>query len=373
MSAVLGRYLRREILVACGAIGIVLVIILFSGLLTDVLSKIARGHFPAGLLLPQIALRLPQAIVLLLPLAAFLAVVMAYGRMYRDAEMAVLAASGFGEHRLLGPALWFGVPLALVTAGLSLQISPQARDIAAEMAERANREMAVAGLEPGRFIEVSGSGVVVYASDLDAEAKQLADVLILRERRGQLEVIRAAAGEVHATEGGAAELELVGGERVAVPAEGMAIERAAFDGATILLPEQLKPDRVDPLERLTLPQLLEQWSAGDRPVRAELEARLSAPLQVLLLILLAPLLARSAPRQLRWGRIVSGLLLFIVYANLSALAKGWYVLGKGPDALGTLWVHLAMAVLVAALWLPRWLSARRARRAVRRILAERPA
>jgi lipopolysaccharide export system permease protein len=369
MSAVLGRYLRREILIACGAIGIVLVIILFSGLLTDVLSKIARGHFPASLLLPQIALRLPQALVLLLPLAAFLAVVMAYGRLYRDAEMAVLAASGYGEHRLLGPALLFGVPLALLTAGLSLQISPQARDIAAEMAERANRELAVAGLEPGRFIEMSGSGIVVYASELDTEARQLADVLILRDRLGQLEVIRAAAGAVHATEGGATELELVGGERVALPKEGMGIERAAFDGATILLPEQLRPDRVDPLERLTLPQLLEQWPSGGRPVRAELEARLAAPLQVLLLILLAPILARSAPRQLRWGRIVMGLLLFIVYANLSALAKAWYVLGKGPEWLGTLWVHLAMAALLAALWIPRWLLAHRARRAVQRILA----
>jgi lipopolysaccharide export system permease protein len=104
-------------------------------------------------------------------------------------------------------------------------------------------------------------------------------------------------------------------------------------------------------------------------VRAELEARLAAPLQVLLLILLAPILARSAPRQLRWGRIVMGLLLFIVYANLSALAKAWYVLGKGPEWLGTLWVHLAMAALLAALWIPRWLLAHRARRAVQRILA----
>jgi lipopolysaccharide export system permease protein len=368
MSAVLSRYLRREILLSCAAVAAVLLIVIFGGLMTDVLSKIARGHFPPGLLIPQIALRVPMALVMLLPLAGFLAVLMSFARMYRDAEMAVLAASGFGEVNLLRPAAQFGLALALLTGMLSLQISPQARDIAAEMAERANRELAVAGLEPGRFVELSGSGAVVYASELDGDARQLADVLIVRERRGQLEVIRAAAGAVHTLPGGAAELELVGGERVALPEDGLAVERAAFDGASLLLPERLKPERIDPLERQSLPALLQQWqSEGGRAARAELEARLAAPLQALLLVLLAPVLARSAPRQLRWDRVVIGMLLFLVYANLSALAKGWYALGRGPEWLGTGWVHALMALIVLALWLPRLLSAYRARRAVARM------
>lgn len=367
MSAVLSRYLRREILLSCGAVAAVLLVIIFGGLMTDVLSKISRGHFPPGLLIPQIALRVPMALVMLLPLAGFLAVMMSFARMYRDAEMAVLAASGFGEVNLLRPAAQFALALTLLTGMLSLQISPQARDIAAEMAERANRELAVAGLEPGRFIELSGSGAVVYASELDGDARRLADVLIVRERRGQLEVIRAAAGAVHTLPGGAAELELVGGERVAVPETGLAVERAAFDGATLLLPERLKPDRIDPLERQVLPQLLAQWQAGGRAVRAEFEARLAAPLQALLLVLLAPVLARSAPRQLRWDRVVIGLLLFLVYSNLSLLAKGWYALGRGPEWLGTLWVHGLMAAIVLALWLPRLYAAYRARRAVQQM------
>ena len=117
MSPILSRYLIREIAAAMFATAVLLLVVIFCGLLTDVLSKITQGRFPAGLILTQMALRVPMALSLLLPLAGFIGVILAYSRLYRDSELAVLRASGFSELGLLRPVFSFALPLALVIGG----------------------------------------------------------------------------------------------------------------------------------------------------------------------------------------------------------------------------------------------------------------
>lgn len=357
MSPVIGRYIRSEIVSTFFAIGILLLIVVFGGLLTDVLSKIARGHFPASLLLPQLALRIPFALTLLLPLAGFLGVLMALSRLYRDAEMAVLASSGFGELSLLRASLRFALPLAAVLLALGVLLSPLAKRLAADLADRANKQLAVAGLEPGRFLELASSGTVVYARTYDEELRQLGDVLIVRERGGELDVVSAEAGEVTLLDGGASQLQLKRGERALIPTDGQGLERAQFDRAELVLPERLQQRRTDPLEIVGAEELLKM---SGRPARGEFEARLSPAIQALLLMLIAPLMARSAPRQMRYDRMVIGVVMYLFYSNISSLAKAWYAQGSGPEWLGMLWVHAIMLVVVGAMWWRPWRQARAA-------------
>ena len=55
-----------------------------------------RGRIPAELLAALIGLRTIDALTLLAPLAVFIGVQLAYGRLYRESEMAVFAASALG-------------------------------------------------------------------------------------------------------------------------------------------------------------------------------------------------------------------------------------------------------------------------------------
>jgi lipopolysaccharide export system permease protein len=359
-SPILTRYLVREISSAMIGVALLLVLVIFSGLLTAVLDKIARGVLPASLLLSQIALRIPNALILLLPLAGFLGVILAFTRLYRDSEMAVLRAAGFSELGLTRPVWVFAIPMALLLSVLSLYVAPTAQRIAKDQIEAANRQVAVAGLEPGRFVELR-SGAVVYAGALEQE-KSFSDVFIARETEdGELQIVRATRGFV-GNQGAntVTELTLEGGERTAISLDpdDRDSERASFEVARIALPESLqKRDSSYEVADLALSDL-----PDSREGRAEWQGRIGVPLMLLLLMLLAPAMARSAPRQVRYDRIVIGVLLFLVYSQALELAKKAYALGRSPEWLSTWWVHaLFLLVLLSAYHAPL-LAAWRTRR-----------
>lgn len=366
MAQVLPSYLRGEIARMLFAIALLLVLVVFSGLLTDVLNKISRGQFPPGLLLSQIVLRIPMALTLLLPLAGFLAVMLAYARLYRDAEMAVLRASGFSEARLLRPALVVGIVLAVALGLNAMLLAPEARRVANEMIEQANQKVLIAGLEPGRFVEVGNSGAVVYVGKLDGW--NLSDVLLLkRNEDGSESIVRGRAGQVEQrAQGRISVLHLTDGERVDLGAANASVQRASFVDAEVLLPDRLKPARNDPaaLEQQGYEDLL---ASRELPARAEWQSRLSAPIQLLLLVLLAIPLARAAPRQARYDRILIGFLLYVVYSMLLFVGRGLMALGKTPDWLGLWWIHGLFAVVVLLLWWPLLRSHFAGRRLIRQV------
>jgi lipopolysaccharide export system permease protein len=364
MSLVLPNYLRREISRMLVAITILLVIVTFGGLLTDVLNKISRGQFPPGLLVSQMVLRIPQALVILLPLAGFLAVMLAYSRLYRDAEMAVLRGSGFSEMRLLGPALTVGVVLASGLALVALLLSPASRRVAMEMIDQANQRVLIAGLEPGRFVEVGSTGTVVYIGNM--EGWNLGDVLMVkRGKDGEESVVRGRSGTVEQrADGRISVLHLKDGERVDLYGESNEIQRSAFGEAEVLLPDRMRPSRNDPAS-LELRDVRELLGSNEPAVLAELHARLGSPIQLVLLVLLAVPMARAAPRESGYDRLIVGFLLFMTYSVVLHLSKGLLALGKTPLWLGLWWVHALFAVIVLVLWLPVLRSHLAGRKALR--------
>ena len=83
--------------------------------------------------------------------------------------------------------------------------------------------------------------------------------------------------------------------------------------------------------------------------RAELEWRMSVPISVLVLAVLAVPLSRSAPREGRYAKIGIGLLAYIVYANVLSIARVWLERGVTPEWLGLWWVHAAAAAFALLL------------------------
>lgn len=116
---ILDRYLLRELVLSFLAVGAVLLLISIGETVVAVLNQVTRGKVPADLLFTLIALRSVDGLNVLLPLAVFLGVLLAYGRLYRDSEMAVLSA-GLDVRGLLRPLAMLAVPLMLVLALVSL-------------------------------------------------------------------------------------------------------------------------------------------------------------------------------------------------------------------------------------------------------------
>ena len=158
----LDRYLFGEFTQSTFAAGVVLMIVSFGGVFTDVLRDMATGRVPVGMLLPQLGLVMLNWLPLILPLALMLGLMLGTGRLYRDSEMPVIAAVGVGPKRLLKPLLMLVVPMVAVVAACSLWLGPWAERVSRQMVNEANRNLIVAGLEPGAFTEIPGGGGVIF-------------------------------------------------------------------------------------------------------------------------------------------------------------------------------------------------------------------
>jgi lipopolysaccharide export system permease protein len=341
------RYILRELLGSFGATFAVLLLVSLGGLLADLMSKIARGKVPASLLLSQMGLRAVDVLPLLLPLALFLGVLLAYSRLYRDSEMAVLGSAGLGPRQLMGPLALLAMTVALVVGSVSLWLSPVALRASLAMIETANRSLLVAGLEPGRFIELPGRHSVVYFGEMSDDGTEFGRMFVFSEREGRADIVTAREGRLYS--------ESVGDERYLSLADGFRVEGVVGQDDYRMMRFARNDIRVPDSEpaaagrdelRMDSRQLL---AAREPALRAELHWRLGAPLATLALALLALPLARTPPRGARYGRLLLALLAYIVYLNFLALGRVWIANGTLPPGFGLWWAHVP--VLLAAVWL----------------------
>ena len=110
----LDRYLFREFTQSFLATLIILLMVSVGGVMADLLGDVADGKVPARLLLSQLGLQFLNYMPYIIPLALMLGLLLAFSRLYRDSEMAVLTAAGIGPRRLLRPLLMLVVPFAYV-------------------------------------------------------------------------------------------------------------------------------------------------------------------------------------------------------------------------------------------------------------------
>lgn len=342
------RHLLRQFALSVAAVAAVLLLVGLGGLLVDLMAEIARGKVPAGLLLSQLGLRSVQVLPLLLPLALFIGLLLAVGRLYGDSEMAVLASVGLGPQRLWRPLALVTVPVAVVIAVSSLWLAPSGARIARQMVEDAKRSFLVAGLEAGRFIELPGRAGVLYVGELSTDGTRFKQMFVQSERNGRLDVITASEGEL-VVEGDAGRfLRLRDGFRVEGTLDAKDFRLMRFAQNELSVPDAASDAANDKLETRSTLQLLAQT---DPAARAELHWRIATPLMALVLGVLALPLGRGEPRQARYGRILAALLIYVNAMMLLVLGTGWLATSVLPAWAGLWWLLLPMALLAAWLFL----------------------
>ena len=342
----LDRYLSSEIARSVFAALVVLGMVSLGGLFADLLGEMARGKVPPPLLLSQLGLRLVRYLPLILPLALLLGYLLALGRLYRDSEMHVLAAAGVGPRRLLRPVLLVAFPALAVIALSSLWLGPWADRLARAMVVDANKNLLVAGLEPGRFTPMTNGGVA-YAGTMSGDGTRLGRVFVYRERGERMDVATARTGELYREEG-ARVLALLDGFRVEGPVAGTALDYRLMRYARneMQLPSA-DDERVsdDPAFKPTLALLRDPSPAAV----AQLHWRIAPPLLALAFVLLAVPLSRSSPRQARYGSVLLAFLAYMVSIFLMILGTQWLAEGRLPALAGLWWLLLPMLAL--SLWL----------------------
>ncbi len=342
----LDRYLAREFVQTVFATLIVLLVVMVGGAFVDVVGDVAKGRLPASMTAAQLGLVLLTWLPIILPLALMLGILMGVSRLYRDAEMPVLTSVGVGPRRLLRPLAWVVAPLLALIALCSLWLGPWADRTSRAMIQEANRNLLIAGLEPGKFTELPGGGGVVYVGEMGRDGARFKRIFIYREKNGRLDVTTAAEGQL--TLDGAREryLTLGNGFEVEGPLDAGARDYRLlrFARNDVRMPDRDEDAKIHDARRTPTLQLL-----GDaRPeARAQLHWRIAPPLLALALVLLAVPLARSPPRQARYGRMVLGFLGYMVSIQLLILGTDLIAKGKLPASAGLWWLTLPLLLLGA--------------------------
>ncbi|MFT4257027.1 MAG: LPS export ABC transporter permease LptF [Pseudoxanthomonas sp.] len=342
----LDRYLFREFLQGFLATLIVLLVVSLGGVLADLLRRIAEGRVPASLLLSQMGLQLLTYLPLVvLPLSLMLGLMLTFARLYRDAEMPVLAATGVGPRRLLKPLMMLVLPVAAGIGVLSLWLAPWAEATGARMIQQANRSLIAAGLEAGKFTVLSNGGIA-YVGGISDDGVNMQRVFVQRQKDDRIDVVTASRGTLVLAGENGRYMRLDDGFRVEGPAgDGLDYNLARFASNEFSLPDRQDERAEDDPELLPTTALL----SDPRPqARAQLHSRIAPPLLALAFALLTLPLARSSPRQARYGKIMLGFLIFLVATLL--VNNGVVALGEGklPAALGLWW--LTLPLLAVAAW-----------------------
>jgi len=346
-QSVLDRYLLREGVSAWVAVTVVLLSIMLATRFARFLAEAAAGKLPREFLLKVVALSSLQYLVILIPVSLLLAILLSLGRLYRDQEVSAMTGCGVGPLTLYRPFLLLGVCLGALTAALSLQIGPWAGRQVDHLIKDARTLIQFTPFEPGTFKTVAGGRAVFYTAGMSESGDRLETVFaLLHEKRGPSVVTARGGSQGTDPLTGERIVRLHDGQRYAGAPGEADYDIVRFDSFTT----RVAPPPVLKLSgKRKLAETGELIGSDSLEDRAELQWRIAAPMSVLLLTLLAVPLSYAAPREGRYGKLVVGLLVYLVYSNLLAVGQAGIARGFMPVGLGLWWVHALVGVL--AFWL----------------------
>ena len=339
----LGGYLRREALISIGAVATVLTLIMATNLLARALSLAADGTLPAALVPKLLGFNLIKMLMYVMPVALFIGLMFALGRLNRDSEQTIMRASGFGLWRITAALLPIGIIFSAFTAWISVYGWPMAQESRDRMVEGARTDYIGQQVPVGRFIEANDGRLVAYVGAAGSDGYERI-FLYERSEDGSIAIESAPSG-VMVDEGGRRYIALENGRRIAGEIGAADWNRLDYERHLMRLPGQTDEDETKDHVRSSAAL----WASGSPNDRADLFERLSQGLIALVLMLIAIPLAQAPPRSGRYGRLFWAFLIYALYFNAVPLAAdgiearqyglaGAFVVGHGGFVL--LWAAL---------------------------------
>ena len=396
---ILRRYMTQQVASTTALVLGFLVVMMLGGRLIRYFGIAAEGNLDISLLFTIIGYNLPYFLELILPLAFFIALMLVFGRLYVDQEMAVINASGVSRGklgRLMTPLI---LALFVGEAALSIVGKPWGVRSSESVWQQQALTSAFDLIRPNQFI--SSGNYHLYVGSLSDDKKQLQDVILIQsepqpkgsaaknaavdvnnnidpETAEQLNIpelpkaligknsiskdtitLAKRAQQVDTGSSGVTQLDLFQGRRYEVGAGSLKYNQVGFDRYRITLTESSKEviteanietQAIGPLWQAATGSTAVNSENALRAAQGELGYRLALPWLMIIAPMLAVPLAQVRPRQGRWLRLFPSILLFVSCAlgiislknavskgSVSVWAYAWLVLGFMTLALYMNW------------------------------------
>lgn len=335
-----------------------LVVVWISVLLVRLLGDAAAGSIGADVVLGLAAFSTITALPTVITVAVFIAVLTAVGRSYRESEMVVWFASGLSLASWVRPVLRFVVPAAVLVSVLTLVVAPWAYRQIGEYRVRFEQRSDISRVVVGQFGETGGGERVFVAESPGAPDQELGAVFVREfdQETGRVSVVTSSGAGVQVMPNGDRFLVLDQGQRYDLTPGQLESQLVHFERYGVRLERSDDTDaaaaaraQAESIIKARPTSLLLQ--DGDDRAAGEMLWRMSLPLVVLNLALLALPLGAVNPRLGRSGDLLLAGLLAMLYLNLLNLLRSWVAAGSMSFAVGFIPLHVAVACI--AFWLLR--------------------
>ncbi len=121
---IIDKYIIKELLSAFFSVIFVLLLIVLSTEVVHLLKWVSQGVIPLSALLSYLSNSVFEFGVILIPLSLLMGILMAFGRLYHDSEMAAIMSAGIGPMQWYRPLMVVAVPLTLLLLILLLFVQP---------------------------------------------------------------------------------------------------------------------------------------------------------------------------------------------------------------------------------------------------------
>ncbi len=343
--SVLDKMIVKDLMKTVTAVLLVLVVIIVSRKFIKVLAQAIEGQISHEIVLSLLGLKIITAISIFLPVSVFMAILMVIGRMYRDQEMAAVASAGGGAYVIYRAIFILILPLSFVAAGSSMLATPWAEAKMNQLIHEDKKHADIKGIAAGRFSEYSQGELVLYTENITKD-KQMQNVFVQNRKGKLLGIVNAKYGRIKSLPGGLY-LVLKQGERVqGIPGEkNFIIEK--FDEYAVRI-EKKESNVLQNREGIPTAKL---WTSDKLKDVAEIQSRLSVPLSVIFLSLLAVPLAKISPRGGVYGSLVVAFAIYFIFGNLKHVSQSWVVNQVIPASFGYYAIYLLLLLLAGVLLL----------------------
>lgn len=345
------RYLAKEVFITLIALTSILLLIFLSNQVVLYLNRAASGALPGMLVLKLMMLEMPNLLSLLLPLGFYVALLLAYGRLYADSEMIVLQACGYGSRQLLTHSLTMALGVMLITAVMMLA-SPMIARQRVQLLQTSGIQTLIQTIMPGRFRAMQDGQQVFYVEAMNRNHSKAKNIflarLVRKDQEMQWDILWADQAWLVVDKNHEDFLILKNGRKYQGRPGQSNYQVARFQEYRARLPHPEFHQNND-IRAIDFGRL---WRETSNPQKAaELQWRFSVPAMVIILTLLAVPLSRANPRSGKYANLLPAIVLYIIYANFMFVARDWMAAGKTPLWLGMWWLHVIfIGIGLSLLW-----------------------
>lgn len=369
---ILFRYFAKEVFSTMLAVAGIVLVISMGWRFNGYLNEAANGIWTKDILYLIMLYRLPDFLELILPISFFLALLLAYGRLYVDSEMIVLQACGLSTARLIEITLALSVFVMVATAITTMWLKPAGESRVEKIYTRQLNLTEFDTLVPGRFQKIRSGRRVTYTERVDG--KGILHNLFMNEYRnsrfsGPKEVITvdAQTGDAFVDPNGNRFLVLKNGTRYSGKPGDPNYRVVRYKEYGQLVTKANRKYHYGWFSSVPTPKLLENATPGNI---AELNWRISMILICPMIAMMAIPLARVNPRQGRFTRLVPGMLLCFMYVISLSAGRAAIEKGQLPAWPGLWWIHGIFGAITWALYHPHVFTRPFHALAIRRIRRE---